>query len=254
MILTNLAKAVREQNYFAVVLEFVIVIAGVVIGFQITAWNDTLNERAREIRYLERLASDLDVALRRTEGARDFRADVRELGLEALSYAEQRNEPSDPFRVVYTFFQSSQAGGINLPSAAYTELLSTGDLSIISNDIVRQQLTNFYGQGGFENILDEFPPYRETVRGLIPILYQTYIWETCFNTVPGQAQYVEDCPAPEGSEPDTLAEQLLADETLHRELRYWVSAQSASLIIYDSQVEMLQHLQVSIQNELADRS
>lgn len=40
MILQNLSKAVREQNWFAVVLEFVIVIAGVVIGFQINAWNE----------------------------------------------------------------------------------------------------------------------------------------------------------------------------------------------------------------------
>jgi len=39
MILQNLSKAVREQNWFAVFLEFVIVIAGVVIGFQITARN-----------------------------------------------------------------------------------------------------------------------------------------------------------------------------------------------------------------------
>ena len=35
MILQNISKAIREQNWFAVVFEFVIVIAGVVIGFQI---------------------------------------------------------------------------------------------------------------------------------------------------------------------------------------------------------------------------
>ena len=39
MILARLSSAIREQNRCAVVLEFVIVIAGVVIGFQVTAWN-----------------------------------------------------------------------------------------------------------------------------------------------------------------------------------------------------------------------
>jgi len=39
MILARLSSAIRAQNWFAVVLEFVIVIAGVVIGFQITARN-----------------------------------------------------------------------------------------------------------------------------------------------------------------------------------------------------------------------
>ena len=33
MILSRLMKAVREQNWFAVTLEFLIVILGVVIGF-----------------------------------------------------------------------------------------------------------------------------------------------------------------------------------------------------------------------------
>jgi len=37
MILARITKAIREQNWFAVVLEFVIVIAGVAIGFQVTA-------------------------------------------------------------------------------------------------------------------------------------------------------------------------------------------------------------------------
>ena len=45
MILANLTRAIREQNYYAVVLEFLIVIAGVVIGFQITAWNEDRNSR-----------------------------------------------------------------------------------------------------------------------------------------------------------------------------------------------------------------
>ncbi|MEE2525929.1 hypothetical protein V0U79_06090 [Hyphobacterium sp. HN65] len=49
MILARLSKAFREQNWFAVALEFVIVIAGVVIGFQITAWNTERSDRDREL-------------------------------------------------------------------------------------------------------------------------------------------------------------------------------------------------------------
>lgn len=60
MILSRLAAAVREQNWFAVALEFVIVIAGVVVGFQISVWSearadasdyrDSLSEIERQIR------------------------------------------------------------------------------------------------------------------------------------------------------------------------------------------------------------
>lgn len=59
MILARIANAIRTQNWFAVVLEFVIVIAGVVIGFQVTAWNATRNAVALEQTYLERLHDDM---------------------------------------------------------------------------------------------------------------------------------------------------------------------------------------------------
>ncbi len=59
MILARLTRAVREQNWFAVALEFVIVIAGVVIGFQITEWRGEQADRRLEGYYLERLHADL---------------------------------------------------------------------------------------------------------------------------------------------------------------------------------------------------
>ena len=59
MILSRITRAVREQNWFAVALEFTIVIAGVVIGFQVTAWNATRNAVELEQIYLERLHDDM---------------------------------------------------------------------------------------------------------------------------------------------------------------------------------------------------
>jgi len=55
MILDNLSRAVRTQNWLAAAIEFVIVIAGVVIDFQINAWNE--GRRADAL-----LANDPDAA------------------------------------------------------------------------------------------------------------------------------------------------------------------------------------------------
>ena len=60
MILARLSHAIRTQNWFAMVLEFVIVIAGVVIGFQVTGWNAERSERVREAAYLERLHAEVE--------------------------------------------------------------------------------------------------------------------------------------------------------------------------------------------------
>lgn len=58
-ILGRLTQAVREQNWFAVGLELVIVILGVVIGFQVTAWGQAQADLAREQVYFLQLAEDL---------------------------------------------------------------------------------------------------------------------------------------------------------------------------------------------------
>ncbi|MEE2525944.1 hypothetical protein V0U79_06165 [Hyphobacterium sp. HN65] len=63
MILSRIATALRQQNWVAVALEFVIVIAGVVIGFQITAWNGERADRRAEARLLERLHQEVQTLL-----------------------------------------------------------------------------------------------------------------------------------------------------------------------------------------------
>ena len=66
MILQNLAKAVRKKKYYAVVLEFLIVIAGVVIGFQIHGWDESWQERLREAEYLHQLKGELTIVQNRS--------------------------------------------------------------------------------------------------------------------------------------------------------------------------------------------
>ncbi|MCP2671029.1 hypothetical protein NHF40_08840 [Maricaulaceae bacterium EIL42A08] len=59
MILQNLTKAIRDQNWFAVGVEFLIVIAGVVIGFQIQGWNENRADRFEERSLLMRLHAEV---------------------------------------------------------------------------------------------------------------------------------------------------------------------------------------------------
>ncbi|WP_421790391.1 hypothetical protein [Hyphobacterium sp.] len=68
MILNRISTAIREQDWFAVIVEFFIVIAGVVIGFQITAWNGERQERAEAADLMARLHDEiLDVEMVRED-------------------------------------------------------------------------------------------------------------------------------------------------------------------------------------------
>jgi len=59
MILRRITQHVKDQNWFAVALDFVIVVVGILIAFQITEWNEARSERKLKGYYLERLHSDL---------------------------------------------------------------------------------------------------------------------------------------------------------------------------------------------------
>jgi uncharacterized protein DUF6090 len=63
MILRRMTKHVRDQNWFAVALDFVIVVAGILIAFQITNWNEARGERHREAQILREIATDLQADL-----------------------------------------------------------------------------------------------------------------------------------------------------------------------------------------------
>jgi len=59
VILSRLSRAVREQNWFAVVLEFVIVVSGVLLAFQVSTWSQEAADRAYARDILARLHGEL---------------------------------------------------------------------------------------------------------------------------------------------------------------------------------------------------
>ncbi|GJL97865.1 MAG: hypothetical protein DHS20C06_16820 [Hyphobacterium sp.] len=141
MILARITRAIREQNWFAVALEFIIVIAGVVIGFQVTAWNAERAEMAAETVIIERLHADiLNVGDERWDWSAD-RASTRGLLLSAsakLFGDDLSNLTAGECNAV------SQSHVFNSPSLALpilTELESTGDLDLIRSEQIRTAVT-----------------------------------------------------------------------------------------------------------------
>ncbi|MBO6690331.1 MAG: hypothetical protein JJ910_14660 [Maricaulis sp.] len=55
MLLRRITKHVKDQNWFAVALDFVIVVLGILIAFRITEWNEARSDAIAEQALLERL-------------------------------------------------------------------------------------------------------------------------------------------------------------------------------------------------------
>ncbi len=226
MILSRIIHHLKTQNWTAVAIEFVIVIAGVVIGFQVTAWNETRRGEARGQAYLERIQSDLAVDIASYDDRIAFWSTVSDFGVQALETS------SDPDRIAGTqadwdlivaFFQASQVSEFNAVQTTYTEITSAGELGLIGNLNVRERLSVYYTLT--ENFtMTERPAYRVTVRGIIPVRLQLYIWEHCWNSDFYGRQFLIACDAPaDNGEIMQTANLLAADTELHNQLRYWIS-------------------------------
>lgn len=59
MILRRITQHVKEQNWFAVVLDFFIVVAGILIAFQVTNWNEQRQSKAALVTAENSLQTDL---------------------------------------------------------------------------------------------------------------------------------------------------------------------------------------------------
>ena len=143
MILARLSAAIRTQNWFAVALEFVIVIAGVVIGFQVTAWNAARQESIVERDTLVRLHQD--IASSRTAQIRDIAYLEQQMADQAIvldSLSRCAVSPEDD-----AMFQRgvSTLGWVNPPRLnrrTIDEMLASGRANIIRNRAIRDELAD----------------------------------------------------------------------------------------------------------------
>jgi|GEM_PF-760738 len=63
MILRRLSQSLKEQNWTAIAVEFVLLVAGVFLGIEAQQWNNERADRQQERVYLERILSDVDISI-----------------------------------------------------------------------------------------------------------------------------------------------------------------------------------------------
>lgn len=100
MILRRFMEHVSDQNWFAVVLDFLIVVLGVAVGFQLTGYYDERQRQRTETTYLAGIATDYTIyqtlLICRTEGearlVRALNGLIEEIDRDVTPNPEQRAE------------------------------------------------------------------------------------------------------------------------------------------------------------------
>lgn len=148
MILRRLAQHLKEQNWTAIAIEFVLLVLGVFLGIQVANWNEARRELARQSIYLDRLHADVvGIQDRMLEHFKVYRAQVEGadylLSLMRASDADFRKIVVEDHRVAAAF---DALTAIRIPPAVpatYSEMLSEGQLSSINDPALRDALAAY---------------------------------------------------------------------------------------------------------------
>jgi len=156
MLLRRVIGHVKAQNWAAVFLDFIIVVAGILIAFQITNWNESRQDRRDELRYLAELAVNLEADLAQAREGQDAslqRLVVAEAilaeaapdynRLPFLAQSDENLPPPGPahdypYAILTSYFFMVSA------NSTFEELIQTGNIGVISNRSLVKELTGYY--------------------------------------------------------------------------------------------------------------
>lgn len=214
----------RRQDWVAIGIDFVITVIGVFAGLQAANWNEARVDRMRAHSYLERIHSDLDADLANYRDRLDFWSAVSTYGRSGLAYAESGSPSgSSQWQLLLAYFQSSQLAEYFTTSVTYDELKSAGELQLIANIDLRNELAAYYTNAA-NPVLTERPAYRIHIRSIIPLDVQDYIWTNCYSSDAAQMQELRDCASPvTEARAAGIVAAIRNDRVLMGELRYWMS-------------------------------
>ena len=152
MILRRITQHVKDQNWFAVLIDFIIVVVGVFIGIQVANWNEARVTEKEAIAARSNLIADL-------KNDRDVYAVRQKFYLEVLDTANRveailASELPASTEAQWNFiFDANNAGSMwpFKPSGqVYNQLLNSGKLGLVSTIPIQRHMRDYYQDAALE--------------------------------------------------------------------------------------------------------
>ena len=141
MIIRRLAGALREQNWFTVVLEVMIVVVGIFIGLQVDGWNEVRKKQQNIEAQLLRIADDAAVLLVETDRlivGFDNRIARAQIALEVLDGTPLTEANTAAFERALE--ESYQLNEVEISLPGLDILMNTGDIDQVTDANARNAL------------------------------------------------------------------------------------------------------------------
>ena len=150
MIIRRIAQGIKNQDWFVVGVEIMVVVVGIFVGLQVTDWNEERKEHAARAIYLVRLSDDL--MLMRAAIANDMvKMQSLEHGAKRSLYALEicQLDPADTKEIQSSFNAYQSAPAVSIYREAFDEMQATGAFARLVNNSLKSRIAGLYS--GLEN-------------------------------------------------------------------------------------------------------
>lgn len=199
MILRRIREHFVQHNWFAVAVDFVIVVAGVFLGIQASNWNQARIGRQQAREYRAMLRDDLDANLASLTTRKRYYEWVRREALATLADLHPPVGSSDEQLLVHAY-QATQILPWALKRNTYDEIVSVGATANLGPPALRDQIANYYVSSDVAKAnVSIIPAYREIVRRIMPYAVQEAIRAHCNERVIQESRGQSDVILPSDS-------------------------------------------------------
>jgi hypothetical protein len=131
----------NQQNWSMLVLELLVLVAGIFLGFQLDGWNEDRKDRVLEARYVERLRLETEFNLAEVSAQvrmhLERAAVLRNIGKKLEAGLTEGISVAD---AEMTFCYWYVTEDVKIRTATVDELIATGNITLLRNERLREQV------------------------------------------------------------------------------------------------------------------
>jgi hypothetical protein len=244
MILRRLAQHLKEQNWTAIAIEFVLLVLGVFLGIQVANWNQARADRNREVSFLTQLREEISANVATIGHQLRYQDQVIASGRRAAAFLQSDGRcEADCAALIVDFFHASQLWGTPYVRTKYEE---NQRLGFPTAPAARAAVDNFYiFIDGWDAVTASAPPYRERVRGHFSPAASEQLWRRCWRSLEGRfEELTRDCEGQlQALDLQAMLAAIYADAELLPGLQFWIGQ---NLFATTALPEALQHAEAAI--------
>lgn len=212
MILRRFSESLKQQNWAAIAIEFVLLVLGVFLGIQVANWNAEREASQKSVVFTERLKADLRDEDWTYQFLIAYHREVLANANRAVDALDGKAALSDEALLVIAY-RATQYRNRNQRGTTYDELISTGNIDLIRDLTLRDTAIRLYNLAILDNLTREGMQsrYREAFRMSLPNDVQRALGKHCGDRVirPGDYAGIKgslDYPCRTGLSEQTMAE------------------------------------------------